>query len=58
VTTSIPEATAGILTMQAEYFATCQPPGPAGNHQPVISPYGVYRTKDKSMNIAVGTETM
>jgi len=59
VTTSILEATVGILTMQAgKYFATGQPPGPAGNHHPVISPYGVYRTKDKSMNIAVGTETM
>ena len=59
VTTSILEATVGILTMQAgKYFATGQPPGPAGNHHPVISPYGVYRTKDKPMNIAVGTETM
>ncbi|KPK89434.1 MAG: hypothetical protein AMJ94_12125 [Deltaproteobacteria bacterium SM23_61] len=59
VTTSILEATVGILTLQAgKYFATGQPPGPAGNHHPVISPYGVYRTKDKPMNIAVGTETM
>ena len=59
VTTSILEATVGILTMQAgKYFATGQPPGPAGNHHPVISPYGVYRTKDQPMNIAVGTETM
>jgi crotonobetainyl-CoA:carnitine CoA-transferase CaiB-like acyl-CoA transferase len=59
VTTSILEATVGILTMQAgKYFATGQPPGPAGNHHPVISPYGVYRTKDKPMNIAVGTEAM
>jgi crotonobetainyl-CoA:carnitine CoA-transferase CaiB-like acyl-CoA transferase len=59
VTTSILEATVGILTMQAgQYFATGQPPGPAGNHHPVISPYGVYQTKDKPMNIAVGTETM
>jgi CoA:oxalate CoA-transferase len=59
VTTSILEATVGILTMQAgKYFATGQPPGPAGNHHPVISPYGVYQTKDKPMNIAVGTETM
>ncbi|NWF53695.1 MAG: CoA transferase [Syntrophaceae bacterium] len=59
VTTSILEATVGILTMQSgKYFATGQPPGPAGNHHPVISPYGVYRTKDKPMNIAVGTEAM
>ncbi|MCX5918605.1 MAG: CoA transferase, partial [Deltaproteobacteria bacterium] len=59
VTTSILEATVAILTMQAgKYFATGQPPGPAGNHHPVISPYGVYQTKDKPMNIAVGTETM
>ncbi len=59
VTTSILEATVGILTLQAgKYFATGQPPGPAGNHHPVISPYGVYRTKDKPVNIAVGTETM
>ncbi len=59
VTTSILEATVGILTMQAgKYFATGQPPGPAGNHHPVISPYGVYRTQDRPMNIAVGTETM
>jgi formyl-CoA transferase/CoA:oxalate CoA-transferase len=59
VTTSILEATVGILTMQAgKYFATGQPPGPAGNHHPVISPYGVYRAQDKPMNIAVGTETM
>jgi CoA:oxalate CoA-transferase len=59
VTTSILEATIGILTMQAgKFFATNQPPGPAGNHHPVISPYGVYRTQDKPINIAVGTETM
>ena len=60
VTTSIPlEATVGILTMQAgKFFATGQPPGPAGNHHPIIAPYGVYRTKDKPINIAVGTETM
>jgi crotonobetainyl-CoA:carnitine CoA-transferase CaiB-like acyl-CoA transferase len=59
VTTSILEATIGILTMQAgKYFATGLPPGPAGNHHPVIAPYGVYRTKDKPVNIAVGTETM
>lgn len=59
VTTSILEATVGILTMQAgKFFATHQPPGPAGNHHPVISPYGVYRTQDKPINIAVGTETM
>jgi CoA:oxalate CoA-transferase len=59
VTTSILEATVGILTMQAgKYFATGQSPGPAGNHHPVISPYGAYQTKDKPMNIAVGTENM
>jgi len=59
VTTSILEATIGILTMQAgKFFATDQPPGPAGNHHPVISPYGVYPTQDKPINIAVGTETM
>ncbi len=59
VTTSILEATIGILTMQAgKFFATGQPPGPAGNHHPVISPYGVYRTQDKPINISVGTETM
>jgi len=59
VTTSILEATVGILTMQAgKYFATGLPPGPAGNHHPVIAPYGVYRTQDKPINIAVGTETM
>ena len=59
VTTSILEATVSILTMQAgKFFATRQPPGPAGNHHPVISPYGVYRTQDKPINIAVGTETM
>jgi crotonobetainyl-CoA:carnitine CoA-transferase CaiB-like acyl-CoA transferase len=59
VTTSILEATVGILTMQAgKFFATDQPPGPAGNDHPVISPYGVYRTQDKPINIAVGTETM
>ncbi len=59
VTTSILEGTVGILTMQAgKFFATGQPPGPAGNHHPIICPYGVYRTKDKPINIAVGTETM
>jgi len=58
VTTSILEATVGILTMQAaKYFATNLPPGDGGNDRPVISPYGVYRTKDKPMNIAVGTES-
>jgi formyl-CoA transferase/CoA:oxalate CoA-transferase len=57
VTTSLLEALVGVLSWSAGmYFATGQPPPPAGNHHPLASPYGVFRARDRPLNIACGNE--
>lgn len=40
------------------YFETGTPPGVAGNHHPLASPFGVYPTKDGSFNLCAGNEVM
>lgn len=42
----------------ADYFATGQPPKPIGNDHPGIVPYQVFRTTDKPIIIAVGTDKL
>lgn len=40
------------------YFETGTPPGVAGNHHPLASPFGVYPTKAGSFNLCAGNEVM
>ncbi len=57
VNTSVMEGLVGILSFQAQsYFATGKAPGPVGNDHPFISPYGVFKTRDGFVVIAVGNE--
>jgi crotonobetainyl-CoA:carnitine CoA-transferase CaiB-like acyl-CoA transferase len=59
VQTSLLEALAGSLSFQAaKYLNTGEVPPPVGNHHPLISPMGVYRTRDGFMNLAVGNDDM
>ncbi len=53
------DAMVALLTWSAGmYFETGTPPGPAGNHHPLASPFGVYRAKDGPFNLATGNEAM
>jgi crotonobetainyl-CoA:carnitine CoA-transferase CaiB-like acyl-CoA transferase len=57
VTTSLLEALVGVLSWSAGiYFETGAPPPPAGNHHPLASPYGVFRARDRTFNIACGND--
>lgn len=57
VTTSLLEGLVGVLSWSAGiYFATGTPPPLAGNHHPLAAPYGVFRARDRSFNIACGNE--
>jgi crotonobetainyl-CoA:carnitine CoA-transferase CaiB-like acyl-CoA transferase len=48
-----------LLTWSAGmYFETGTPPGVAGNHHPLASPFGVYQTKQGSFNLCAGNEVM
>lgn len=40
------------------YFETGTPPGVAGNHHPLASPFGVYQAKDGPFNLCAGNEAM
>jgi crotonobetainyl-CoA:carnitine CoA-transferase CaiB-like acyl-CoA transferase len=54
---SLLEGQAAYLTvLAADYFATGQPPRPAGNAHQGIVPYQVFHTADKDVIIAVGSE--
>jgi crotonobetainyl-CoA:carnitine CoA-transferase CaiB-like acyl-CoA transferase len=54
---SLLESQAAYLTVLAgDFFATGQPPRPAGNAHPGIVPYQVFRTADKDVIIAVGSD--
>lgn len=56
VDTSLLESALGVLTFQAQrYLSTGETPSSTGNDHPVISPYGVFSTADKPINIAVAT---
>jgi crotonobetainyl-CoA:carnitine CoA-transferase CaiB-like acyl-CoA transferase len=57
--TSLLTALTGSLSFQAgKYLNTGQTPPPVGNHHPLTSPMGVYRTRDGHLNLAVGSEVM
>jgi crotonobetainyl-CoA:carnitine CoA-transferase CaiB-like acyl-CoA transferase len=57
--TSLLAALTGSLSFQAgKYLNTGQTPPPVGNHHPLTSPMGVYRTRDGHLNLAVGSEVM
>jgi len=56
---SIVDSMVALLTWSAGmYFETGKPPGVAGNHHPLSSPFGVYQTKDGPFNLAAGNERM
>ncbi len=57
--TSLLAALTGSLSFQAgKYLNTGAVPPPVGNHHPLTSPMGVYRTADGHLNLAVGSEVM
>jgi CoA:oxalate CoA-transferase len=56
---SIVDSMVALLTWSAGmYFETGKPPGLAGNHHPLSSPFGVYQAKDGPFNLAAGNERM
>jgi crotonobetainyl-CoA:carnitine CoA-transferase CaiB-like acyl-CoA transferase len=56
VQTSLLESVLGVLTFQAQRYLTLGDVPPlAGNDHPVMAPYGVFPTRDKPINLAVGT---
>ncbi len=56
---SIVDAMVSLLTWSAGmYFETGTPPGVAGNHHPLASPFGVYQAKDGPFNLCAGNEAM
>ena len=56
---SILDAMVSLLTWSAGmYFETGTPPGVAGNHHPLASPFGVYQTKQGAFNLCAGNEVM
>lgn len=57
VETSLLESVIGVLTFQAQgYLTNGTVPEPAGNAHPAISPYGMFRTSDRPLNIAAATQ--
>jgi crotonobetainyl-CoA:carnitine CoA-transferase CaiB-like acyl-CoA transferase len=56
---SILDSMVSLLTWSAGmYFETGTPPGVAGNHHPLASPFGVYQTREGSFNLCAGNEVM
>jgi len=54
---SILDTMVSLLTWSAGmYFETGVPPGVAGNHHPLASPFGVYQAKDGPFNLCAGNE--
>jgi crotonobetainyl-CoA:carnitine CoA-transferase CaiB-like acyl-CoA transferase len=59
VRVAIVDSMVALLTWSAGmYFETGTPPGVAGNHHPLSSPFGVYHAKDGPFNLAAGNERM
>jgi crotonobetainyl-CoA:carnitine CoA-transferase CaiB-like acyl-CoA transferase len=53
------DAMVALLTWSAGmYFETGTPPGVAGNHHPLMAPFGVYQAQDGPFNLASGNEVM
>jgi len=56
---SIVDSMVSLLTWSAGmYFETGTPPGVAGNHHPLASPFGVYQATDGPFNLCAGNDTM
>ena len=59
VDASLLETLVGALGVQAStYLTTGERPKPQGNHHPVQSPYGVFKTRDSFINVAAGNQGM
>ncbi len=59
VRVAIVDSMVALLTWSAGmYFETGTPPGVAGNHHPLASPFGVYQAKDGPFNLCAGNEVM
>ncbi len=59
VNTSLLEAMVGVLSWGAGmYFEAGTPPGPAGQHHPLASPYGRFRARDGYLNVAAAKPAM
>jgi CoA:oxalate CoA-transferase len=57
VSTSLLESALSISSFQGQrYLSTGEVPVPQGNNHPVLSPYGVFRTADIPVIIAVGND--
>ena len=56
---SILDSMVSLLTWSAGmYFETGTPPGVAGNHHPLASPFGVYQAKDGPFNLCAGNDVI
>ncbi len=56
---SIVDSMVSLLTWSAGmYFETGTPPGVAGNHHPLASPFGVYRAQDGPFNLCAGNQAI
>ena len=59
VDTSLMASLVGLLSVQGQRFLSLgETPGLAGNNHPVVSPCGVFQTKDGPINIAANTTNM
>ena len=59
VDTSLMASLVGLLSVQGQrYLSLGETPGLAGNNHPVVSPCGVFQTKDGPLNIAANTPNM
>jgi crotonobetainyl-CoA:carnitine CoA-transferase CaiB-like acyl-CoA transferase len=59
IDTSLLDSQVALLSFQAgRYFATGTPPGFAGNHHPLLSPSGAFRTKDGYVCLAAGNDAL
>ncbi len=59
VETSLLAGLMGILSVQGQrYLSLGEIAKPTGNVHPVISPYGIFRTKDGNLNIGAATQKM
>jgi crotonobetainyl-CoA:carnitine CoA-transferase CaiB-like acyl-CoA transferase len=59
VETSLLASLFGLLSVQGQrYLSLGEVAQPTGNVHPVISPYGVFRSKDGSLNICAATQEM
>ncbi len=59
IDTSMLDGQLALLTYQGGwFFATGEPPPRTGNHHPIITPYGSYRTRDGHVNLCAGNDAL